>query len=167
MLNRVKRVLSIEKLHNASITVSHSIIVFHFQTLQMLHKTPLQVTTSRCLHSSVDQPLPAGHAMEVEILQSEACQEPIGDIPRGSRVGVIGSKTGQSFAGDHDRHSPALEFLLAQHDTHLRVVDIGALGACDCHHAEVVGREHFHKACHAGGDNLGRLVIEMVLVLAV
>jgi hypothetical protein len=47
------------------------------------------------------------------------------------------------------------------------VIDIGSLGASDCHHAKVIARELFLEAGQGLVDHLRGLFVEMVLVFSI
>ena len=64
--------------------IPDSMVIVHFQALQVLHKAPLQIPTARCLDSGIHQAVSPCHAMEVVLLGSETCQKPISDEPAGS-----------------------------------------------------------------------------------
>ena len=103
--------------------------------------THLEVTTSRRLHRSIDEPLTTRHAMKVVLLRPQSRKETIRNEATCTRGGIPRVEGRQRLATHHDGHTASLKRLLTETARNLRVVHERTFRTGEDHEREAILRE--------------------------
>lgn len=93
LLDNIKTILAVEELYQRSIGVADSIVVLHRHTFEMLNKTSLKISRTRCFDCGIDKAFSSGHAIEKVLLGSNASKITRCDVSACSNICVECRKT--------------------------------------------------------------------------
>jgi hypothetical protein len=85
----VNAVLAVHELNNRAVVFPDRHVIIDYQAFQLLDQASLQVARPAGFDGCVNQAFSAGHAVEIEVLGTQACEESVGDVATASWVWVI------------------------------------------------------------------------------
>ena len=152
----VKAILAVGQLDQLLVRVAHRTVVGGVHVLQRLHELALQVARVGRLDGRVDEPLTAGHRVEVELVRLQALDVPARRHPTRGLAVVVQHEVRQCAAAETEGDAAARDVLLAHEDGDLANVKIAAFAAGLNHYLEAV------RAAHVAQRLLGRLLAALV-----
>ena len=132
-LRHVNTIISVERLDNRSVAVTHRVVVLDGQVLQVLDDAVLQVARTRRLHGGIHQSLTTRHAVEEVLLGTNTREETIRHPSSRTRHGIVGAERRKRLSRNHHGDTTTLQLLLAQSARDLSLVHIRSLGS-RCNH---------------------------------
>ena len=134
----IKVVVAVGKLDNLALAITHGHIIIHFQILQRLDQTTLNISGLGCLDRSINQTNTTTHCVEEEFGGSEAGNIRVLNVSTCIGCIVKLGIMGQGAVIKSIRNTFAFHRLLTQTRNHLGNVDQRAFGTRIDNHEETV-----------------------------